>query len=161
MMEKNEKSDLSVNKFKLDEAAESQIGLYHYWAEELATAKAEKDRMKTQLKFTESEVEMEYRKLAADEGGIKGVKATEGVISACVTSDLRIKKLQDKLDFATETVYHLEAMVETLNNRKDEVSNLIKLFLASYFSRPDGKESKTDTASLDARRSLNRQGADE
>jgi septal ring factor EnvC (AmiA/AmiB activator) len=131
MKERDLREDMRIDRYALEEEAAEHASIYHYWADKLAKAKSAKDQAQAQYNFVKSEVELEYRR----EGRLPGdIKITEASISSEVTIHKRVMQAEDELNKAKKDVYHLEAAVNSMENRKREIDNLVTLYVRGYYN---------------------------
>ena len=152
--------DVSINRYRLEEECEKHPGVYHYWAEKLAEAKAECDDAELELSRTLASSEIALREGAE----VSGKKITENGVKAALEVDAKVKAARDAVKAAFRTRYRIEAGVKALEHKKSELDNLVQLYAKSYYARPDGgpRPTGTDMASIDNRKALNsRKGEDE
>lgn len=133
-------NDLLINEHELDEEWITQPSKYMSYSADLAQAIYNRNRAKENLDVIEASLDSEARREPTPAG--LG-KATETAIKNWI-------KLQDTYREALEA-YHdsdleanlLQGAVNAFNHRKTALENLVKLFLAGYFSEPNlGKEAE-------------------
>jgi hypothetical protein len=145
--------DVKINRFRLEQECEEQPSKYLFWANLLADAKAEVDRLENQLRLTLAEQEKKTR-FSMEEAG---VKATEASVKAGVETSDAVFSAREKLQEAESVQYHLEAGVKAFEHRKSEIDNLTQLWIKGYYAKPDGgRRSVTDDVSSDIRKDLNK-----
>jgi uncharacterized coiled-coil protein SlyX len=161
--------DLKVNRFKLEIDCAVQPSMYHYWAEQLATARANVDKTDEKLRLLDGDLKEVKAKeeliiRAADPKDFKLDKFTEASITAVLENRPAVTKKREEIQTTRqelidnkETVYHLEAAVKSLEHRRDELDNLTKLWLGGYYAKPEGKpETAGDQFSKESRQRLNK-----
>ena len=146
-------ADMEINRYKLEEECERHSALYYYWAEKLAEAKIARDAAEDHLKTQLAMVEMEIRRQAE----ASGAKTTEASVKAQVETSPQILAAKEAVRKATGDLYKLEAGVRAFDHRKNELDNLVQLWIKSYYSRPDGGP---DQASKTLRQKLNQGGGE-
>ena len=145
--------DLSINKYKLDEECLSHSSRYAYYAEACAVAKSAVSKAGDNLKFVTAEANLRIRKTYAD----NGQKFTEAVIASELEIDNLVIKARDELREAEEIYGRLQVAVNAMDARRSELDNLVKLYVAGYFSTVDGnKKSVNEQTSNDIRKNLNK-----
>jgi hypothetical protein len=128
--------DLSINKYKLDEECLSHSSRYAYYAEACAVAKSAVSKAGDNLKFVTAEANLRIRKTYAD----NGQKFTEAVIASELEIDNLVIKARDELREAEEIYGRLQVAVNAMDARRSELDNLVKLYVAGYFSTVDGNK---------------------
>ena len=147
--------DVAINRFKLEQECEAQPSLYYYYADMLAGLKADRDRVDDKLGMTMSNTELAVR--TAPGKYLGEVKPTEATIKAAVDANLEVRSLREELTKTNEQIYHLEAVVRSLDHRKSELDNLVQLWIKGYYAAPDGgKPSSNDDYQKQVRKNLNK-----
>src|SRR5688572_8290279 len=95
-----------------------QPKMYHEYAERLASANTEVDRLKGRLELAAAKVEFDIRENPSSYG-IK--KVTESIVEKAVTLDARYQKALSEFNQAKGIARHLQAQVNTLDQRKGVV----------------------------------------
>lgn len=146
--------DLSINKYKLDEECLSHSSRYAYYAEACAVAKNNVSKAGDNLKLVTAEANLRIRKTYAD----NGQKFTEAVIASELEIDKPVIKARDELREAEEVYNRLQVAVNAMDARRSELDNLVKLYVAGYFSTVDAgnRKSVNDQTSNDIRKNLNK-----
>lgn len=122
-----------LDKHNLDVEWENQPKLYWQSAENLASARAEYERAKTEKELVEAELSKEIRSNPA----VFGLeKVTENAIKETMVTTDKYKKAAGDLIERMHTKDLYEAEIYTLDNRKKALENLVQLHLANYFSSP-------------------------
>lgn len=146
--------DLSINKYKLDEECLSHSSRYAYYAEAQAVAKLNVSKAKDNLELVESEANLRIRKKFAEEGQ----KVTESVVSCTLAMDSDVINAKKELREAEEVYNRLQVAVNAMDARRSELDNLVKLYVAGYFSTVDAgnRKSVNEQTSNDIRKNLNK-----
>lgn len=147
--------DISINKYKLDEECLSHASRYAYYAEASAVAKANVSEAKDRLELVEAEL---YDAIK-DELEKKGTKTTIPMLEKALIMDEQVIEAKKALREAELVSSRLQVSVSAMDARRSELDNLVKLYVAGYFSTADGagvKKSANEQASRDARKNLNR-----
>jgi len=146
-------SEMAINRYKLDEECEKQPSLYHFYSLQLAEKRAERDQQKAIVKLKESRKNLYYR-----ENPVGGSKATEKMIASMVESDEDLIRAKDKLRMIEKDLYTLEAAESALDSRRKMLSDLVQLFIKSYFGKPEEKRSSipNDQASSEIKKKMNK-----
>ena len=147
--------DLSINKYKLDEECISHASRYAYYAEACAIAKTNVSEAKDKLELVEAE---RYEVIRADLEG-KGIKTTIPMLDRALITDEEVQKAKAKLRDAETTLARLQVAVNAMDARRSELDNLVKLYVAGYYSVADGagvKKSINENVASDIRRNLSK-----
>ena len=130
------KADSEIDKNRLEEESVLQPQLYGFYAMQLAEARNELDVAKSNLEATIARRSAYYYNNPVD-----GIKTTADGMKVMVGNDTEIQEAQDVVDKKQAVVNVLYAQVNTLEQRKSCLDNLVKLSLARYYN-----ESETDTS---------------
>lgn len=130
------KADSEIDKNHLEDESVMQPCMYGFYAMQLADAKNELDVAKTNLEATIARRSAYYYNNPVD-----GIKTTADGMKVMVGNDTEIQEVQDVVDKKQAAVNVLYAQVNTLEQRKSCLDNLVKLSLARYYN-----ESETDTS---------------
>lgn len=142
-------TDLDIDINRLDKECQSLPELFHEYAEKLATARGDVDRLKGVLDLTEARVDSDVR-LNPSSYGL--AKATETSVEKAVVMDDRYQKALMQLNKAKLEAGKLQAYVDALGVKKTSVELLVKLRLADYFSEPTLPKAERDRTDEDRRR---------
>ena len=146
--------DLSINKYKLDEECLSHSSRYAYYAEASAVAKTEVSRAKDRLDLTEAEQREAIRiKMEKD-----GIKPTIPMLDSATIRDEKVVKAKAEVREAEDVYNRLQVAVNAMDARRSELDNLVKLYVAGYYSTLDAgnRKSVNEQASNDIRKNLNK-----
>ena len=144
--------DLSINKYKLDEECISHASRYAYYAEASAIAKTNVSEAKDKLELVIAEANIRIRKNLTD----SGQKFTEAMVTSMLTMDSEVQKAKAELRDAETTLARLQVAVNAMDA---ELDNLVKLYVAGYYSVADGagvKKSINENVASDIRRNLSK-----
>lgn len=146
--------DLSINKYKLDEECLSHSSRYAYYAEACAVAKTEVSKAKDRLDLTEAE-QREAIRIRMEKDGIK---PTIPMLDSATIRDEKVIKVKAELREAEEVYNRLQVAVNAMDARRSELDNLVKLYVAGYFSTVDAgnRKSVNEQTSNDIRKNLNK-----
>lgn len=146
--------DLSINKYKLDEECLSHSSRYAYYAEACAVAKTEVSRAKDRLDLTEAEQREAIRNRMEKDG----IKPTIPMLDSATIRDEKVVKAKAELREAEEVYNRLQVAVNAMDARRSELDNLVKLYVAGYYSTVDAgnRKSVNEQASNDIRKNLNK-----
>lgn len=134
-MEFDIEKDLSINKLNLDAECLSHASLYFKYADACSDAKTEVSNKKDMLKATLASREIAIRANLAE----SGVKATEALVTAKVTSDEEVLRAQKELREAEATWAKLQVAVDAMDTRRSELDNLVKLYCAGFYASNDAR----------------------
>jgi hypothetical protein len=125
--------DLEIDKFSLDAECLDQPRKFMKWSADYADSLAERDRADQKLEVTKAQVEQEVRKNPE----LYGLdKVTEASIKAAVTISREVDVAFEEWVEAKHRVGIMMAAREALEQRKNMLENLVKLFLSGYWSDP-------------------------
>ena len=127
--------DVKIDKYLLEEEWENQPALYEKWSMLYAEAVDEKNTMNRKLDVHRAQVEFDIRQNPKKYGFNN--KPTVGEVNAMVSIDEEVQKLTRILNKKTKQVNILNGVKEALNHKKSALENLVKLFLAGYYTKPD------------------------
>lgn len=152
LAKRNFKDEVEFDRFALDVVSEKHSGIYLYWAQALAEAKAYRDAVKDQYDLIVAERELYIREHAETIFKKIDGKVTEAVIKAGIQCDAEVQAALQKTRDAAKIVYTLEAAVKAMEHRKDSINNAIQLWIKGYYSKPDGGKAvaRADNNSTDA-----------
>lgn len=121
-----------IDELKLDKGWLEQPGLVAEWGEKLAEARRDHDVAKTRLDITKAKLDNTIRSGARD----TNTKMTEKQVECKIlTMELYQKAAQEVIDakYEVDKVY---AIVNHLDDRKKALENLVRLYIADYYSDP-------------------------
>jgi len=148
-------NDLRINKFKLDLECVSHSSHYFRYAEAAQQAKVRVSELEDKLKLVTAEQNINIR----NEFINNGVKFTESVIDAELTKDEKVKAMRERVREAQREAGTLAVAVSAFEHRKSELDNLVRLYIAGYWSQPAGnRETGNDRAQTEIRRGLGKEG---
>ena len=147
------KSDLKINKYKLDEECLTHASTYNRYAEMATKTKTELTKAKDKLSLITAQ-----RNIAIREEIIKsGSKVTEKMIESYLEADKEVLKAKKEVREIEEVNATFNAMLDSFDHRKSELDNLVKLYCAGYYSVVGNKkETSTETTEKDIRKNLNK-----
>ena len=148
--ERDIQKDVTLNRFRLEKCSEEQPAVFHYWAEKEAEIKAAKDKADNRLDLIKAEVELEIR----NNGGEKYGKLTEAKVVAIIETNPDVIKAKKELVEVKEQANLVSAAVRAMEHRKDQIENLTRLWIGSYYARPE--VTAKDTFSNEVRGNLNK-----
>jgi len=155
--ELNFEKDLSIDKYRLDEECLSHPVIYFRYGELLADAKNKVGVLADALKLKMGEANIAIRNRFIK----KEIKFTEAVINSEVEKADDVVAAREELREAELSLARLQAGVSAFEHRKSQLDNLVKLYVAGYFSTTNSgkaRETVNDQASRDARQGLNKGG---
>ena len=150
-------TDLSIDKFKLDQECITHSQLYYRYSELEAEAKNQVGIVADNLKLKMGEANIKIR----NDFIKKEMKFTEAVIASEVEKNEDVLETREELRKVELNLSRLQAGVRAFEHRKSQLDNLVKLYCAGYFSIPNNgrpKDSINEQASREARVGLNRNG---
>ncbi len=154
-MEFDYEKDLSINKYRLDEECLTHSSTYFRYMEASVQAKSRISKLQNKLAMIEAEENLAIRKSYQE----SGAKFTEAVIASELTTNSRVIECKRRLQEAQEVYSTMQVAVSAMEARKSELDNLVKLYVAGYFSTTDGAKAKTsadEQVSKDIRKNLNK-----
>lgn len=147
--------ELKINKYRLDEECLSHASRYAYWAEACALAKGDVAKAKDNLEYVKALRSVSLRNLYME----AGEKFTEAKLENATLTDPDVLEAKKLLRDATEVYEKMLVAVNAMEARKSELDNLVKLYVAGYFSNvATGNGTRKDAneqTSNDIRRKLN------
>lgn len=118
----------------LDREWLAQPKLYHKYAMRLVDARAELEKQKAGLDIVWAEVDRKIRRNPKKYG--RGQKLTEKMIEAIINASVEYQGALSDLQREKHNVDVLQVAVDTLDQRKKALENLVSLRLADYYSEP-------------------------
>lgn len=116
---------VELKKAYIDQEAERNPSLVSTYAQELADAKVEKDRLEVALKQKKAEKDLYYRV-----NPVNGVKATESSIASMVITDEEVVALEKELIEAKDAYYTYESAVKALDDKSSMIKVLKDLMIS-------------------------------
>ena len=147
--ERDIQKDVTLNRFRLEKCSEEQPAVFHYWAEKEAEIKAARDKADNRLNLIRAEVELEIRNDVEKYG-----KLTEAKVAALIETNPDVIKVKKELVEVKEQANLVSAAVRAMEHRKDQIENLTRLWISSYYARPE--VTAKDTFSNEVRGNLNK-----
>lgn len=123
---------VTINKYRLDEECVSHSTLYLNVASDCADARSELSMAKDKLTMTLADRYIEIKKYHAE----KGDKVTEAMLSNEVDADEDVIEARKNVVNAEKALSKVMSVVTSMEQRKSELDNLVKLYCAGYFSTP-------------------------
>ncbi len=148
----------TIDQNALDREWLRQPKLYHEYAVQLADARQKLEQQKTAVDVCRAEIDQRVR--ANPEEHCPNGKATESAIASVIETDPFYKKAVRLMQNARHAVDILVAAVETLDQRKKALENLVQLRLADYFSEPRGPRNSREFVEGETKRRVRRAVAD-
>lgn len=147
------KTDLKINKYKLDEECLTHASTYNRYAEMATKTKTELTKAKDKLSLITAQRNIAIREEIAKSGS----KVTEKMIESYLESDKEVLKAKKEVREIEEVNATFNAMLDSFDHRKSELDNLVKLYCAGYYSVVGNKkETSTETTEKDIRKNLNK-----
>jgi len=188
MNSKNEEVEKSYEREELDQIIEpdknllddewiAQPKLFLHWGEKLADARAfvndckrDFDVLKTEFILTEAKIDLDIRSHPKNypelpKGAVEKGKITEKMVTSTIIMQKEYRdgqkmlfKAQAKIDFAKHDVNVLEAVVKSLEQRKNSLENLVDLHGQKYFATPRASENSKEAMEQVEKQSVRRKG---
>jgi hypothetical protein len=139
LMSKNQQKEpiiLDPDPNNLIEEWSHQPKLYREWSTRLAKAKRKLRRRKAQLKLLEADLDAKIRK---DPKKFGLAKLSEPAISNAIIREVSHQKAERVLNQTQYKVEVLEGVVESLDERKWALQNMVALFGDDYTAEPNAK----------------------
>lgn len=124
--------DVEINQTRLDEECRIQAAMYYHYGELLAEARGEQDRAETNLKYV-----LGAREIAIRANPPSDIKITEAVVTAFISTDSEVVAAREALDNARRKVYTLYAAVNSLEQRKSMLDNLVRKDISASYNSGD------------------------
>lgn len=154
--------DFQIDVNRLDEEWVRQPELYRRYAEAAADAKRVHEEAKNDLEVIRADVEQMVRKNPESFGL---AKTTEGAIKTAIDLNEKVREAEEAVIEARHAMDVMQAAVGALDHRKSALGDLVRLFLADYFSKPQvdegSKEAVDDMEKRRTRRSQRRSRDDD
>ena len=149
--------DIAIDKFKLDIEWEHQPTLFAYYARKNAEAIAERDRVWQNIKVVKAELMAKILNFHKEQGS---KKPTDVAIDAEIRNSDEHKDASENLIDANENVALTDAAKWAIQQKRDALENMVKLFLAGYWADPkippEAKEQADQKTTRKLKRSLNK-----
>jgi len=137
------KENITIDKYSLDLEFEKHPMLYHEFAMDMTTAEDEKDRARDQLELLRAELDVAIRN---NPKAFQLEKITEAAISSTIIQTAKFKEAQDYYNSCVSSVRILKIAVESINQKKVALENLVRLYLGEYYSKEAPREIKENAA---------------
>ena len=138
---KPKERDFQIDVNRLDEEWIRQPDLYRRYAVAAADAKQAHEEVKNDLSVIRADVEQQVRR-NPDEFGLS--KVTEGAIKTAIDLHEKVREAEEAVIGARHDMDVMQAAVGALDHRKAALGDLVRLFLADYFSKPQVDEGSRD-----------------
>ena len=150
------KKQLEIDKYSLDDEWVEQPSRYFYWAEKYASAVRDRDLKMKELEVMKAEVD---RDIMANPDKYVLPKVTEGAVSALLSLDESIKKLELELIDLKREVNILSAAKDAFDQRRAALENEVRLWTALYYSDPYTKSNGEEKIRNEIKGKLRKKGA--
>lgn len=120
--------EVKINKYKLDEELQVQASLYEYYSKQLALEKNNADRIKLQLEILKGKKTIDYKRNPPQD-----IKITDATIDALLANDSDIIELNNQLLACTAKINILYSAVNSINQKRDALKNLVQLTTTKYY----------------------------
>ncbi len=125
----------------------TQPKLFFKWAEKLAKARRILDAASGALKVIKAEVDLAVRTHPQKYKIPKGTTLTEPRIANALIQTTKVKEASKIVRIKQYRVHQLEAIVKSLDQRKNALANIVSLHGQNYFATPrPTKETKKDVS---------------
>lgn len=115
--------DIEIDQYQLEKECITMSSTYYYYADKAREAKAIVSEKTDTLKVIQAERNIAIRENCS----IEGKKVTEGIIASMVQSDSEVKNAMKELREAEATYERINVAVKSLEIKKSELDNLVKL----------------------------------
>lgn len=122
-----------INRYKLEHHCEETPGLILKYAGMCGQLKSQRDTLKGKLKYQEGEIELKLRRSPP-----KDVNTTEAAFKALLASNDTLQAIRDEILQTEREINAYEAILSALETRKKEEDNLVRLFVAGYYTATGG-----------------------
>jgi hypothetical protein len=133
-----EESEFQIDRNRLDDEWVRQVPLRNKYGELAAEARKKYTESKNDFSVVEAEL---YLDIAKNPGKYGLEKTTENSIKSAVTTNKRRNAAHDDMVRAKYELDIWESACKALDDRKSALPDLVKLFLAEYFAKPESPES--------------------
>lgn len=123
----------TLDKHNLDSEWVKQIQVVDEKGRELATARRDLRVAETKSKVMVAELKRKVRH-SPEIYGLE--KVTEGALDECITTDPACQHMTKEINELEYKVNLLQVAMQTLENRKKAIPDMVTLFMADYFSSP-------------------------
>jgi len=137
------KENIKIDKYSLDLEFEKHPMLYHEFAMDMVGAEDEKDQAKDKLELLRAQLDVQIRD-NPKKFGLE--KITEAAISSTILQTNEYKEAQEYYNNTVGNLRILRIAVESLNQKKVALENLVKLYLGEYYSKEAPREIKENAA---------------
>jgi hypothetical protein len=137
------KENIKIDKYSLDLEFEKHPMLYHEFAMDMVGAEDEKDQAKDKLELLRAQLDVQIRD-NPKKFGLE--KITEAAISSTILQTNEYKEAQEYYNNTVSNLRILKIAVESLNQKKVALENLVKLYLGEYYSKEAPREIKENAA---------------
>ena len=150
--EREIKEDLKINRFKLEDEADTQPSLFYHYSEHASEAREVRDKAKAKLKETEGRISLDYWSSRK----VMEAKLSISTVSASVDIDPEVMDAREKF-LNAESAYNKAASAEeSMQQRKSMLGYLVQLYTMQYYSQPRGAKGSEEQAGDEMRKNLNR-----
>ncbi len=122
--------DAKLNKLKLADEAESLSSMLAFYGEQMAEAKAARDKAARALELQCAQTELDIRRNPPKDLD----KLTESIVKALVTSHPDVVKCEQALLDAKEKAYTMEVAWNTIDSKGSMIKVLQALWGTGYYS---------------------------
>ncbi len=150
--------ELRIDEHALDREWLSQPRLCLRYGMMLANARRKLEEARNELEVVRADLDKSIRS-SPDDYGI--AKVTETAIQSAIQSSSAFREAQQRLIDAKYYVDLLGAVMQSIEQKRSALENLVKLFLAGYYGQPKLGDDSDDFDELVKRRLRRRRMSDE
>jgi len=136
-MSQDFKEDCKINKYDLDGEWERQPINFQQWTESLADAINEKEKLKSRMDFLSATI---AKKVRSNPRAYGLEKVTDKAIESIITLDPDFSSLSDQFIDANYNMNVLKGAVGALEQKRESLAWLSRLFLKSYYGAVQEKD---------------------
>jgi hypothetical protein len=125
--------DFQIDENRLDDEWVLQPRLHFKYGAELANARLELDRAKSEAEVCKAEFDQAIR-LNPDHFGLS--KITETVVASTIVRQPKMREVNERVAKLKHKVDVMQAAVSAMDHRKSALGKLVDLFLADYYAKP-------------------------
>jgi hypothetical protein len=130
--------DLVIDPHDLDSECIDQPRRFMKWGEAFADAIFGRDKAKQNLKIVTAQTEQAIRLDPQANNVVEGARGvTEGAIQAALSVHKDVIAAEDALILAEKNLAVLKTAKEAFEDRKRQLSNMVQLKIAQYYSDPE------------------------
>jgi hypothetical protein len=132
----NYERDIVIDDSALDVEWLDQPSLFMKYARNAANCRQDVDEAKEGLDLAKAELDKDIREHPKKYKIGEDIKITEAVVSAAIIMDDKYKAAMKRMADAKYDLDIAQAAVSAMNQRKEALENMVKLYIAGYFAGP-------------------------